>query len=1416
MELVTHHTTNFIKSLSKYNKYFIIIAFIVLIGIIGYYLSYYYRNKSVINKLEQNYNSNIPYQTDYGSRVYLHRPLTDYHVNSSYNSANLGYQRYDHLSVDAVKQLIYYGVRYFDFSIYSKTQENDSEPIISVGNKKGDWKLTRNVLSCEDVFRVFHEYAFSEQFINNYSDPVFIFLDINTDNTTVLDKLYDIIRKTVGNKLLDSSYYYQKRNIANTTVNHLMDKLVIMANNSYHHSRLAELINISTVSPNLERLRFSEIILQKKFNLNKPDFYIRSKKIAFHSGISYDYISISDYGVNFLDMNLNKKFLISTSGSKLSDNNTGEELLEIESITKNKISFKKNDKIKFKREPIGTYIIISGYTISEKGKDIEELNKSRLTIVIPDDNLFSINFNPKNIWYLGCQFVALNYTNNDENMNMYRQFFNKRSLRLKQSSLLSDLDTGDEKCANLNSNFGYNKPDYDTIYNINFDLIKDAINSEVLFKPYNNEKSIRVMYNDTDQSPRLSIDFNETNSLFQIEKSDYNLTDSVRIRKGEYYLAYPYNDRKGVEKETKYLTFITKPVDKKELIDFNRSTAFLLLNSLNNKKGYSSIGFVKEEDVDASIYSDATASKRTNKVLYYIKYKYNFNYNTKIYTKKTNRYKKVVTLNFTDRNVNNTIHIYRPRANGLFYPLGDVLFTDTELDKLREPAQSTTLVGGAIAKPIDYELVYDNKHELYNPNIEYISVWKPIAPDGYIALGVVVKKGKNYTKPSRDEIRCVASEFTELSPFPDNEPGVNINALNFSRYNVEWHNKKIGFWKGSNLRYVVSSEIFKPLKYDAVLKKYNLDKPNEFDYPIYSLKNGDNVDSDRLFLDKSNKSIADKDAATFSAKISYTESEFTEYNIRNNLSKIKDTKNKFRNYSLDNLGNNMCLSLPYAYWTDYYTNRGSGESENIEATLPENIYFTGKKKCPADKLVGVGAVYADEQSCLAMEGKMPGHEIARTRKNPDYKGVCYLDLCEENNSPYFINKDNTCRQDSEIGKIQLETTYQDCISMSGNPIIRNTASGKIPQFSKDKKVKCGLSVCSMPSRDTIEMKKRGETCSNNSNTSGFYFKTNDTVCDSIGGEHDGSICRKDLCYTTRKTSSDIKAGRCRGPGYFGTNWIHDKYNTVRLKDSKDNCLSASLDENFSPIVGDTEDNKIVLNRCLPSKIGQEFKYTDYNNLQFVSQRDGPTNFCITRMNDNSLKLLNCHNDNINQKWNFKQLPLDYCLNINDIVWVKHTELRIKKITISNVLNIPFENFLKETYDPNYIHMWIKGSLTGITKNNEFEITAKGISKKVLIGEADVVPDYKLKPGMIQQGSRVIVKNGSFRGANNNLTLKESDVLWDAVVVKKLDDGLYQVVFSINTIEPDKKNNSQGRPDYVQVKSIPIEDIRLVIAPSICK
>ena len=68
--------------------------------------------------------------------------------------------------------------------------------------------------------------------------------------------------------------------------------------------------------------------------------------------------------------------------------------------------------------------------------DIEEVNKYRLTIVVPDYDLFSANFNPKNIWYTGCQFVALNFQTIDSDIKTYLKFFSKRALKLKQSSLL--------------------------------------------------------------------------------------------------------------------------------------------------------------------------------------------------------------------------------------------------------------------------------------------------------------------------------------------------------------------------------------------------------------------------------------------------------------------------------------------------------------------------------------------------------------------------------------------------------------------------------------------------------------------------------------------------------------------------------------------------------------------------------------------------------------------------------------------------------------------------------------------------------------------------------------------------------------------------------------------------------------------
>ena len=135
-------------------------------------------------------------------------------------------------------------------------------------------------------------------------------------------------------------------------------------------------------------------------------------------------------------MKLFRDMKIKIGNSRFPQNKTGEHLLTIDNITSKKISFKKHENVSFRKEEQGNTIIVQGYSMNEKAKDIEEVNKYRLTIVVPDYDLFSANFNPKNIWYTGCQFVALNFQTIDSDIKTYLKFFSKRAIKLKQSSLL--------------------------------------------------------------------------------------------------------------------------------------------------------------------------------------------------------------------------------------------------------------------------------------------------------------------------------------------------------------------------------------------------------------------------------------------------------------------------------------------------------------------------------------------------------------------------------------------------------------------------------------------------------------------------------------------------------------------------------------------------------------------------------------------------------------------------------------------------------------------------------------------------------------------------------------------------------------------------------------------------------------------
>ena len=488
----------FSKFTSKFKPYIVTSTIIIILIILGIYLSKKHRVSSTIKRNELLLSNKHVFQTDYCSPRLLPRKLVDYHIKSSHASLLSGLQKMDYASIDMLINVIRNNVRYLEFSIFSKETNNNADPVVSSGLKRGNWKLTINSVPLRQVFNTIKDYAFNETIINNYSDPIFIFLDIKTEYTGTIDKVADLIVEMFGDRILDKRFRYQRKNLCDTSVCDLMEKVVIMSNTGFQNTKLEEFVNISTSNGNLQRLEYSDIIIRQKFNVNAPDILFKSEKISFHSSIGVNYIKLNDYREDFRELGFSKEYSLRISGSKNGKNNTGSKLLAIDNITKDKISFKKLEGLEFENEELGeSEIIINGYRISmlDGDTDIVSMNKNILTIVVPDEDLWSFNFNPRDIWFSGSQFVAMNYQTIDENLDTYQHFFAKRAIKLKGSSLLNNL-TSNEKQSIKSSNKLLNiAPKLDILYPINYDFIKNNIDNLLELNTLLNANLYLQLYN---------------------------------------------------------------------------------------------------------------------------------------------------------------------------------------------------------------------------------------------------------------------------------------------------------------------------------------------------------------------------------------------------------------------------------------------------------------------------------------------------------------------------------------------------------------------------------------------------------------------------------------------------------------------------------------------------------------------------------------------------------------------------------------------------------------------------------------------------------------------------------------------------------------------------------------------------------
>lgn len=1387
-----------IKNMLQGNqKIIIIFIIIVVVFIVAYYLTHSKKTGRKISNLEKNYTSNISYQTDYCSDNLKHYKLFDFHVLSSANTFITGVERYDYLSLKMLEKVLYYGARYIELEIYNKDGLNDSEPVISYGKKEGNWKLTYNYLNALDVFKVITDNAFSETFIQNRMDPLFVFLNIKTNgNLTSLDKLHDIIISTCNQYLLDKRYRKEKMNIANTPVCNLMNKIVFFSNDNYQGSKLEDLINLSTKGPYLQRIPYSELITKSKFNLEKPEVYLKSKNISFHAGYTYDYISVDDYTTNLYNLGLNENHVIKIDGAKTPENNTGTNLLKIRQITKNKIVIADRAH-NLVPENKGSEISIRAYTEVEDKMNLDIRNKKMLTIVYPDYNFFTMNYPPKTAWFNGCQFAALNFHKPDKYMEQNMRFFDDAGIKLKISSLRNNTDFRPSKNEYKNSlRQLYPLPEKPKKYDINYEFLNNYINEVVYIStllgdnirlkavlPYSRKYSVNPQ-----NMANITIDFDNLNTRLKIVKglSGRENTISFKIqnpkipRTESFYLGIN-NDKKLVSVRQPIVPEITsfskdqKKVYNEQLVSFNKfaeKCSFFPLNPACIKKGYVSFGIEMEAPSNTNLETQATTMSSQSQniftqkqmALYYLKYIPSFNPKNKLYVKNQSTLRRIMKI---ENNEGNSITIWRPIKDNGFYPLGDYASISDINENIynftnSNYAKHIYTVKGAVEKPIDYDLVWKGvKKEETAGNMdkeEYISIWKPVPLTGYTSLGYVFNNG--FLKPSLDTVRCVKTTYLKEVPssmfmtFGELISSSNNSMLlpqniddalesEYKMYNLLWNNKyKRNVLPFTLLDNPVSRNTVKPLS----IWNLNLRDSNDFNF---------NESNDIIF----------------------------NYNIPYNIYFDGTNMNEMRAPVKFNYPVFMMNNRPYY-------------DDKITADVKINTIPDKNATC-----FKVTKIYVDESATpftdtrllnnLSKIKRYNGKIVSFQRNNYGNK-MClslpqsywsrYYDNRFSNDDPQEITSDlnfENCKTDKHFGSDWIYDENDKTIRLQGNKDYCVTANYNNIDPNTD---------LSDPN-NIVKLKK----C--NTTQPGQEFIIDNLHIKSYYGKDTGKCIFHDPENLTKMLTCE--------------NRYRMKFNFSGL--DQDYCFNIpSFDRNNNLYIKNNTNFTTLNQNILNSKYGSVV-YILHKFNRVIKQNTTPQ--IVPPVIDNPL----------NEQFDFLNFHVYVrgCI-LHEIVDLVDTSSQIIPIKKDCLVVLGLNNDYKSIIDtsniitlkPKYLeyenYTDSNGNKISYTNNNgtmEHFIRIKKDSSNMIL--AIPVKEHH----DLQIGTWALAPNGEVNSTDNFIV--ENSCCFKCKIVEKVNKFNYRVIFSINSIEPRKKYQSLGRPSINDVKTIHISKLFVIQSAPIC-
>lgn len=245
--------------LSEYSGTFLILAgFLVVLGIAyAVYAAFRRTSAGALSKAKPTFAAyeQVTKLAPLGCPTTGDYKLCDYYMASSSYSVFPGAEIYDYVSDQILPLAIRAGARLVELDVYA---DKDDKPVVGLKNQKLGTDYAYNTVPFDACCVSIANNAFNSVSCLVSSDPFVLSLVFHTNKTQTINAAAEILKTTCRQFMLDETYSYQRKNLAQEPICNLQRKLIIVSGGPMKGTKIEELVNMSWDTSHLRRMTYTQ------------------------------------------------------------------------------------------------------------------------------------------------------------------------------------------------------------------------------------------------------------------------------------------------------------------------------------------------------------------------------------------------------------------------------------------------------------------------------------------------------------------------------------------------------------------------------------------------------------------------------------------------------------------------------------------------------------------------------------------------------------------------------------------------------------------------------------------------------------------------------------------------------------------------------------------------------------------------------------------------------------------------------------------------------------------------------------------------------------------------------------------------------------------------------------------------------